>query len=206
MTMRSSMTLAVGLLAATALAVPAAAAEVDFACGSEDVVVVVDPEMLGRDLDVRCVPVPDEEPTALTVVEDAGFVVEGTADFGSATVCRVDGFPTEREETCRSMPAADAFWSVWLASDEEWTYAQEAVDAQPVAAGDVVGLAFQAGPDERQPAVSAAEARDVAQPVDSFGRPQGPGSGLPWGLVGLGAGAVVVLAGILVLVVRRRPS
>ena len=204
--MRSSITLAAGLLAATALAVPAAAAEDDPACGPEDVVVVVDAEMLDGDLDVRCVPVPNEEPTVLTVVEDAGFVVEGTADFGSATVCRVDGFPTESEETCRSMPAADAFWGVWLGTDDEWAFAQEAVDTQPVAEGDVVGLAFQSGPDERQPAVSPADARDVAQPVDSFGRPQDPDSGLPWGLVGLGAAAVVVLAGVLVLVVRRRPS
>lgn len=196
---------ATALLALTGLAGPAVAADDDLACGPEDVVVVVDAEMLDGDVEARCVPVP-EDGTMLTAVEDAGFVVEGTAEFGSSVVCRVDGFPTERQETCRSMPAADAYWGSWVGADDTWGFAQEAVDSQPVSEGDVVALAFQAGPDERQPALSPAEALDQARPVDDAGRPQSPSGGLPWTAIGLGAGAVVLLGAVLVVVLRRRPS
>lgn len=196
---------ATALLALTGLAGPAVAADDDLACGPDDVVVVVDAELLGGEVEARCVPVP-QDGTMLSAVEDAGFVVEGTAEFGSSVVCRVDGFPSETRETCRSMPAADAYWGSWLGADDAWGFAQEAVDSQPVAGGDVVALAFQEGPDERQPALTPAEALEQAQPVDEAGRPQSPSDGLPWAAIALGVGAVAVLGVVLAVVLRRRPS
>lgn len=204
--MRTPLALAaIALVALTGLAGPATAADDDLACGPEDVVVVVDAEMLDGDVEARCVPVP-EDGTMLAAVEDAGYIVEGTAEFGSSVVCRVDGLPSETRENCRSMPAVDAYWGSWIGADDTWGFAQEAVDSQPVSGGDVVALAFQEGSEERQPALTPAEALEEAQPVDEAGRPQSSSDGLPWAAIALGAVAVVVLAGVLVLVVRRRPS
>jgi hypothetical protein len=202
--MRPLSLLAVVLLAVSGLAAPALAQDAED-CGPESVTVVVDAEMLDGDLDVRCVDAGDGA-TVLDAATDAGFVVEGTAEFGSAIVCRVDGAPDETREPCDAMPAADAYWISWVGSGAGWEYAQEAVNEQAVAAGDVVALAFQDGPEERQPAVSPQEAADTAQPVSEDGQVVESSEGPSWLSIGLGAVAVVLLALVLVWFVRRRPS
>ncbi|MGJ9412610.1 hypothetical protein ACHAAC_07850 [Aeromicrobium sp. CF4.19] len=200
--MRSLRLVAVVVLAATALAGPALAAEGE-ECGSDAVTVVVDAEMVGGELDARCVDVPAESPTMLAAVTEAGFDVEGTAEFGSSVVCRVDGAPDESSEPCEAMPSADAYWTSWVGADDGWAFAQEAVDAQEVAAGDVVALAFQEGAEERQPAVTPQEAVDAAEPAPAEGA-AGDETGTPWVGIALGAAAVVLLGLLLAWVLLRR--
>ncbi|WP_375001781.1 hypothetical protein [Aeromicrobium sp. CTD01-1L150] len=198
------------LLALSGLAVPAMAgdlrAEDASVCAPDVVTVVVDAEMIDGELEVRCVEAADDA-TVLDAVTDAGFDVEGTAEFGSSIVCRVDGAPDQTREPCDSMPAADAYWISWVGTDDGWTFAQEAVDAQGVSAGDVVALAFQEGADERQPAISPQEARDAAEPAPGASEAVVEDEGTTsWFGIVLGAAAVVLLALVLMWLVRRRAA
>jgi len=93
--------------------------------------------------------------TAREALDLAGVTTEGTTEYGDAVVCRVNGVPgadlpiTNPEngqaytESCAGMPAAFAYWSVWLKpAGGEWTYAAEGVDTQQVAPGERLELQF----------------------------------------------------------------
>lgn len=93
--------------------------------------------------------------TAREALDLAGVTTEGTTEYGDAVVCRVNGVPgadlpivnpengESYTETCAGMPAAFAYWSVWLKpAGGEWTYAAEGVDTQPVAPGERLELQF----------------------------------------------------------------
>ncbi len=202
--MRPLAVVAIALLATTGLVGPAVAEDAsESPCGPEAVTVVVDAEMLDGDVEARCVTDPADGQTMLETITEAGFHVDGTTEFGSAVVCRVDDAPDQTRESCDAMPSADAFWGSWVASDNEWAFAQEAVDTQTVSAGDVVGLAFQDGPDERQPALSPQRAVAEADPADDSLEEE-EGFAVSWAEIVLGAVVVVVLALVLVVVIRRR--
>ena len=93
--------------------------------------------------------------TAREALDLAGVTTEGTTEYGDAVVCRVNGVPgadlpivnpdngESYTETCAGMPAAFAYWSVWLKpAGGEWTYAAEGVDTQQVAPGERLDLQF----------------------------------------------------------------
>lgn len=201
--MRHITIVAAALIAVSGLAVPAVAQDDEGgSCDPDAVTVVVDAEMLDGDLDVLCVDSSDGA-TVLDAVTSAGFDVEGTTEFGSSIVCRVDGAPDQSREPCDAMPSADAYWISWVGTDEGWTYAQAAVDTQEVGSGDVVALSFQEGTDERQPPLSPDEAVANAEPVDEAAEADTDEGGTPW--VGIVLGALVVaLLGLLLLWVARR--
>ena len=203
--MRSIVVVATGLLALSGLAAPALAEQADAGpCGPEAVTVVVDAEMLDDDVEIRCLGAPESGQTVLETLTAAGFHVDGTTEYPTSIVCRVDDAPHESREPCDAMPAADAYWSVWDGTADGWAFAQEAVDAQTVASGDVIGLAFQEGADERQPAVSPADAVEQAEPADEEAQAEEDATGVPWTGALLGGLVVVVLAGVLFVLVRRR--
>lgn len=100
----------------------------------------------------------DSTVTAAQALELVGITTEGTADYGTAVICRVNGLPSADEpftvdgeepytETCATMPPASAYWALWIKTDgaEEWGYAMEGIDTQVVESGDSLGLVFTTG-------------------------------------------------------------
>ncbi|WP_394553196.1 hypothetical protein ACDF64_02370 [Agromyces sp. MMS24-JH15] len=91
---------------------------------------------------------------AADLLAEAGVTTEGTQEYGDQVVCRVNGVPaedlaipapdgTEYHEACASMPAAFAYWSLWVRpADGEWGYAQEGLETLEVAPGDSLELLF----------------------------------------------------------------
>jgi hypothetical protein len=109
-----------------------------------------------------CVPV-DGPTVASKVLDEAKIKTEGTTQYPDA-VCRVNGVPaadfdikhkdgTYREE-CKGMPAAFAYWSLWVKpASGDWAYAQEGVATQQVKPGESLELLFTL---DDQPASPAA--------------------------------------------------
>jgi hypothetical protein len=156
---------ALALLAALALAgcaqtTPQATPEPAAADACAGVEVVVDFGVLDAPPVNACV---DAGP-AVNAVADAGVTTEGTVDWGDQIVCRVDGRPAADEtvevegaepfvEACQSMPAATAYWSLWVkpSTDGEWEYAQEGLSTLKLEPGQSVGLVYTTGTESTPP-------------------------------------------------------
>lgn len=106
----------------------------------------------------RCVVINGNSESAKNVLASAGISVEGTKAFGDAVVCRVNNVPSETEElivegedpyleTCEDMPAAFAYWALWVKETDEadWGYAMEGISSLQLTKGQAVGLAFSLG-------------------------------------------------------------
>lgn len=84
--------LALAAVAVVSQAGPARAAGLPGACPDGDgVTVVVDFQELGGPTLVRCAPGP--QPTGLAALKNAGISVTGTARWGEAFICRIEGKP-----------------------------------------------------------------------------------------------------------------
>ncbi|WP_136518610.1 hypothetical protein [Cellulomonas telluris] len=189
------------LLAAAPAAAPAPGS--DPSC--DQVTVVVDTGVLASGpVTSACVPPGD----ALSVLRAAGHAVEGTAAWGTAFVCRVDGRPARDEdvplpggrmfrETCARTPDARAYWSLWTSTaGAGWAYATHGVGDLHLAAGDALGLRFGAGdvPPRRAPATAGGAAATAGGAADPSG---GPPAGSSLGDHGDGWPAAAVAAGLL---------
>ena len=87
-------------------------------------------------------------------LKKAGVTTEGTTQYGDQVVCRVNGVPSADlvipaadgsayKETCATMPAANAYWAVWLKpAGGTWDYAQEGLTTLKVEPGQSVELLF----------------------------------------------------------------
>lgn len=85
---------------------------------------------------------------------EAGVETVGTTQYPEDIVCRVNGAPAADEvlvaedgtaytETCESMPAAFAYWSLWeKPAGGEWGYATEGAATLSLEPGDSVELLF----------------------------------------------------------------
>lgn len=124
--------------------------------GDDGVTFVVDGSALAEQKDVSatwCV-LADAPIAAADVLAAAGVETEGTEEYGDQVVCRVDGAPaddvpliaedgTEHLETCASMPAAFAYWSLWVRpAGGEWAYAEEGLSTLQLEPGAALGLLF----------------------------------------------------------------
>ena len=130
-------------------------AVLDEACAEDaGVTVVVDASSLeDGDSKTWCVGT-DETLAAADALTLVGVETEGTEEYGDQVVCRVDGVPAEDTaipaedgsdyfETCAAMPAAFAYWSLWVKpAGGEWEYAQEGLPTLPLEPGDAVELLF----------------------------------------------------------------
>ena len=135
------------------------------ACDDDSgVTVVVDGSAL-EDGDVEEWCVTTEEPiVAADAFSIAAVRTEGTEEYGDQVVCRVNGLPAEDEaipaedgsdyfETCDTMPAAFAYWSLWVKpAGGEWGYAQEGAATQELQPGDAVELLFTLNGEPAAPA------------------------------------------------------
>ncbi|KQX08120.1 MULTISPECIES: hypothetical protein [unclassified Leifsonia] len=101
---------------------------------------------------------------ASEALKQADVATVGTDEYADQVVCRVNGVPAEDEaitapdgtdyfEKCASMPAAFAYWSLWVKpADGEWAYAQEGLGTLQLAPGDSVELLFTLNDEPAAPA------------------------------------------------------
>jgi hypothetical protein len=54
-----------------------------------------------------------EQADGVEALQNAGFALEGTAGYGLAFICRIDGEPTPTETPCTTTPGGGAYWSYW---------------------------------------------------------------------------------------------
>lgn len=166
MTLRSALAAATAsaalvlALAGCSSATPAAGssasptATADATCAG--VTVIVDPGDLkvpASDKKKTCVAT-DAPITAAQALTKAAVTTEGTKQYGDQVVCRVNGIPSAQldipasdgstyHEQCQGMPAAFAYWALWLKpAGGTWAYAQEGMSTQKVAPGQSVELLF----------------------------------------------------------------
>jgi hypothetical protein len=116
--------------------------------------VIVDSGALKQDAADKsvCVPV-DAATPASKVLEEADVKTVGTTQYPNELVCRVNGVPaadfeivhkggTYKEE-CSGMPAAFAYWSLWVKpATGDWAYAQEGLATLQVKPGESLELLY----------------------------------------------------------------
>lgn len=120
----------------------------------EGVKVIVDSGALKQDAADTSVCVDVDEPTvASEILDKADVKTEGTEQYPTELVCRVNGVPaadfdithkagTYREE-CKGMPAAFAYWSLWVKpASGDWAYAQEGHATLKVSPGESLELLY----------------------------------------------------------------
>jgi hypothetical protein len=133
--------LTAGLVAAD----PAPRAAHAAACsGGSGVTVKVDFAALGGGVVTNCAP--GDPATGLAALQGAGFTVTGTARWGPAFVCRINGKPTAAVDPCVNTPPATAYWSYWHGTPGgTWTYSSLGASSYNPAPGTVEGWAYGAG-------------------------------------------------------------
>ena len=122
--------------------------------GDAGVTIVVDGSALeGSTIEEFCVTT-DEAIGAADALAIAAVQTEGTEEYGDQVVCRVNGVPaedlaltaedgSEYFETCASMPAAFAYWSLWVKpAAGDWAYAQEGLATLQVGPGESLELLY----------------------------------------------------------------
>ncbi|KRE80975.1 hypothetical protein [Arthrobacter sp. Soil762] len=109
-----------------------------------------------------CVPV-DAATPASKVLEEADVKTVGTTQYPTELVCRVNGVPaadlaithkggTYKEE-CSGMPAAFAYWSLWVKpATGDWAYAQEGLATLQVSPGESLELLYAVDGEPAAPA------------------------------------------------------
>lgn len=116
--------------------------------------VIVDSGALKQAAADKSVCVPVDAPTpASKVLEEADVKTVGTTQYPNELVCRVNGVPaadfeivhkggTYKEE-CSGMPAAFAYWSLWVKpATGDWAYAQEGLATLQVKPGESLELLY----------------------------------------------------------------
>lgn len=97
---------------------------------------------------IGCIAV-DQKETALTILEKTGVKLDGTEKYGLQVVCRVDGLPGPKKESCATMPPENAYWAVIVKNKssvidpiKKWGWADKGVSELYLKSGDSVGLVF----------------------------------------------------------------
>ncbi|TQJ68134.1 hypothetical protein FBY31_2218 [Arthrobacter sp. SLBN-100] len=148
--------------AATSSTASASSAAASGPC--DGVKVIVDSGALKQEAADTSVCVPVDEPTvAADLLKDANIKTEGTTQYPTELVCRVNGVPaadldivhkggTYREE-CKGMTAAFAYWSLWVKpASGDWAYAQEGHATLKVSPGESLELLYTVDGEPATPA------------------------------------------------------
>lgn len=197
-----------------ALATPHAQAEVasGSGCTGEDgVTVLVDFTDVGGEIEVGCAE--GDPASGREALEAAGFTPE---DSQPGMICTVDGLPDPCPEEFEG-----SFWSYWYVEDDAWTSYQVGADEADPTPGSVEGWRYfdgsagpQIDPAEALAAASADDAaareqestEDASADKDDAAQMEEDAEGFdPSGLITAGVLALVLIAGI-VLVLRRRSA
>jgi hypothetical protein len=111
------------------------------------VTVIVDDQKIGDGMIyVGCAR--GEQATGVQALENAGFALEGTTNYGLAFICRIDGEPTPAEESCTTTPGPGAYWSYWRGKPGgRWGYSGGGADSPQSrsAVNSVEGWSFGGG-------------------------------------------------------------
>ena len=99
----------------------------------------------------ECVPA-ESTILALDLLKNAGFSIEGTEEYGDATICRVNNFPDATQDPCFLMPLEGAYWAILVKEHQtipmpvgtagEWGWAQTGANEIYLNPGDSLGLVF----------------------------------------------------------------
>ena len=100
---------------------------------------------------IKCVPAQSSMP-ALDVLRISGLSIEGTEEYGDATICRVNGLPDATVEPCLLMPLEEAYWAILIKEHQiipmpigtagAWGWAQTGANDINLKPGDSIGLVF----------------------------------------------------------------
>jgi len=97
----------------------ASSSALDRACAENEGVTVVVDFGTSSDLEPVTKCVPDFAGTGWAALEAAGLNPEGTDEFPSGFVCRIDGVPTTAEQDCADTPTyAEGNWAYYFATVE----------------------------------------------------------------------------------------
>lgn len=131
------------------------AVAMDVACtGDEGVTVVVDASALDHTASKSWCYLATDTVSAADALAGIGVRTEGTTQYGDDVICRVDGLPSASDpvgstedptyvEKCAGMPAAFAYWSLWVKpAGGAWDYAQEGLATLTAEPGSSLELLF----------------------------------------------------------------
>lgn len=79
---------------------------------------------------------------ATTVLNKAGYQLEGTDKYPSEIVCRVNNYPTPDQEPCKNMPPEDAYWAIIVNEKGHWDWAQVGIAQIKLKPGQGIGLVY----------------------------------------------------------------
>ena len=103
------------------------------------VTVAVDYQELGGGVEIRCAP--GDQATGLAALQNAGFTVTGTARWGLAFVCRINGKPAS--DPCINTPPSTAYWSYWNAPNGgTWALSSTGASGRKPPLGSFEGWSF----------------------------------------------------------------
>ncbi len=85
--------------------------------------------------------------SGLTAMENAGFTPTGTAQYGLAFVCRIQGLPAPAQQSCTRTPPADAYWAYYhaVAGAKGWTASTVGASSYQPPLGSIEAWAFGDG-------------------------------------------------------------
>lgn len=156
---------AVLLAAATSLVLPSAPASAAACSSAKGVTVVVDFHGLGGGVQQVC-DSGGAGKVAAAQFEESGFDLT-RVQRQPGFVCRVNGAPSEEEDSCVNTPPSNAYWGLWWSDGKSgsWSYATQGVDSLKVPEGGYVAFSWN-GSSSKSPPGSAPRAH-TSQPSPS---------------------------------------
>lgn len=196
----------VSALFATGLTIATPALAAEDCSAADDVTVIIDYKDLGSETQVLCAEGAGGK-SAFEVLGAAGVELQGTADYGDAVVCRVNGLPDEQTETCETF-SATAYWAISISEQDKWLLAEMGVQDQVVAGGTFLGLSYEPittdAPQSQGPGIApTAESRaslSVAESDAESDSEDDNSMNLLWPIVGV----LVVVGAVAIFMVSRR--
>ncbi|MEO6703813.1 MAG: hypothetical protein ABI140_17140 [Jatrophihabitantaceae bacterium] len=113
--------------------------------GTTGVTVTVDFTAFGGTEQTRCAL--GAQSTGLAAMQNAGFTPTGTAHYGLAFICRINGLPTATADPCVNTPSATAYWAYYhaLAGATTWTFSSSGASSYAPPLGSIEAWAFGNG-------------------------------------------------------------
>ena len=110
--------------------------------GTSGVTVSVDFGAWAKGIRTRCAP--GTPSTGVAALQQAGFTVAGTAQYGLAFVCRINSLPTTTQQKCLRTPPATAYWAYYYANAGKttWTYSATGAASFKPAQGSIQAWTF----------------------------------------------------------------
>jgi hypothetical protein len=98
----------------------------------------------------KCLPVTSDI-KAIDLLKNNNFTLQGTEKYGDAVVCRLNGLPTAKDESCQDMPSDKAYWAILEKKkqlinipfmENGYSWAQVGISELILSPGDSLALVF----------------------------------------------------------------